>query len=651
MRTLLTCLLTLLGLTSPSLTQEAPSDDTIGAVAAQPFGEANPNLDSAATGAWWDTIPMLGKRTRDFVEGAGLMADHDNSVAFALYTHDAGVLKVSAQLYPLRPGAAKQATLEVLRDQVWHEVGREDVVYPGWSAHFRVESWDGSKTLPYRVRHGASGVFTGSIRRDPVDTNSITVGVLSCNGSHDSKTNPHALTVQNLKALDPDLLFFAGDQHYRHTQHTAGWIDFGVRFRDVLRDRPTITIPDDHDVGQNNLWGAGGTRCTNANGNDGGFLYPPSYVNMVERQQTWHLPDPADASPVGEGYRSYFTRLRLGGIDFAILEDRKFKSGPKGTIPQMGPRPDHINDPKYDPKAIDVEGLVLLGNGQLEFLDDWSADWTGGSQLKAVLSQSAFCGAVHLHGTPDNFLLADLDCNGWPQTGRNAALRRLQAVRAVHLCGDQHLAVVLKHGIEGAHDGPFAFTSPALFNSVYGRWWKPQDEKPGAEPVEGSPLAWTGNFLDGLGNPFRMLAYANPSFAPKRSAKVRADGFGVARFDKQARMVTFECWSRFADVTKDAQFAGWPITVSMDDNDTREPVAWLPEFEFSLPNIVVQVRKLPGGEIVHARRVQGTTVRLPVFEPGEYVVLQGRGVATTEFWRGSATTEALDAIQINVGDF
>ena len=63
--------------------------------------------------------------------------------------------------------------------------------------------------------------------------------------------------------------------------------------------------------------------------------------------------------------------LILGGIDFAILEDRKFKSGPAGKIPQQGPRPDHIRNPNYDPKSIDVDGLVLLGDRQLSFLDTW----------------------------------------------------------------------------------------------------------------------------------------------------------------------------------------------------------------------------------------------------------------------------------------
>ena len=46
--------------------------------------------------------------------------------------------------------------------------------------------------------------------------------------------------------------------------------------------------------------------------------------------------------------------------------------------------------------------------------------------MKAVLSQTAFCGAVHMHGKPDDRLLADLDCNGWPQTKRNLALEEIR---------------------------------------------------------------------------------------------------------------------------------------------------------------------------------------------------------------------------------
>lgn len=186
-----------------------------------------------------------------------------------------------------------------------------------------------------------------------------------------SPTGQRPEILANLKSQNPDLLFFAGDQTYRHTEHTAGWIEFGLQFRDIMRDRPTITIPDDHDVGHPNLWGENGARSTLSGNADGGYFYPVEYVNLVQRQQTWHLPDAVDPAPVNRGITVYFTRMRVGGVDFAILEDRKFKTGPAGKIPKMGPRPDHLNDSSYDPKSIDLPGLELLGERQEKFLDSW----------------------------------------------------------------------------------------------------------------------------------------------------------------------------------------------------------------------------------------------------------------------------------------
>lgn len=509
----------------------------------QPFGPEFPSLDSLAVGDWWNARP------RGPSPPPPMDVWREDVVAFALYTHDGSVLKLTAQLYPLRPSDSREARLEFRRDRKWVEAARAPVLYPGWSAHFRVAPWDASKDVSYRVRHGEHASFEGLIRRDPRSKNEIVVAVLSCNSSRTTGQRPEI--IDRLKRQNPDLLFFAGDQTYRHTEHTAGWIEFGLQFRDVMRDRPAITIPDDHDVGHPNLWGENGKLSTRRDNADGGYFYPVDYVNMVQRQQTWHLPDPVDPAPVERGISVYFTRLRVGGIDFAILEDRKFKSGPHGKVPQMGPRPDHITDPNYDPKALDLPGLQLLGERQLRFLESWSEDWTG-AELKCVLSQTAFAGAVHLHGTITNRLVADLDCNGWPQSQRDAALRLIRRARAPHLCGDQHLAVVLKHGIENFGDGPYSFTSPAIVNTIYGRWWHPLHPPP-----------WTGDHLDGLGNRITVLAYANP--ADVRDDRQRADGYGLARFNKKKRTVTFECWPRFG---KD-QFRGWPLTVKMDDNDGR----------------------------------------------------------------------------------
>jgi hypothetical protein len=333
----------------------------------------------------------------------------------------------------------------------------------------------------------------------------------------------------------------------------------------------------------------------------------------------------------------------VGGIDFAILEDRKFKSGPAGKIPQLGPRPDHINDPSYDPAAIDLPGLQLLGDRQLKFLRMWGEDWTGAT-IKAVLSQTAFCGAVHMHGNPSDRLLADLDCNGWPQTGRNRALEELRRVQAVHLCGDQHLAVVVKHGIQEFGDGPYGFTSPALVNTIYGRWWHPPEERAGSHPVPASPLPWTGDFKDGLGNRISMRAYANPpDIADERQ---RGDGYGVVRFDKKSHSVTFECWPRFADAGQGdtAQFLGWPITIAVNDNDGRKPMAWLPELHFQgVVDPVVQVLEEQTGDVVYTIRVAGKRFQPRVFAPGRYTVKVGRDHPDGAMFQGLTGQEKSDA--------
>ena len=319
----------------------------------------------------------------------------------------------------------------------------------------------------------------------------------------------------------------------------------------------------------------------------------------------------------------YFTRITVGGVDFAVLEDRKFKSGPAGKIPQMGPRPDHINDPKYDPKTIDLPGLQLLGPRQEKFLERWSEDWTD-AEMKGVLSQTAFCGAVHMHGGPKSRLLADLDCNGWPQTPRKKAVELIRRAWAVHLCGDQHLAVVVKHGISNHGDGPYGFTSPALVNTIYGRWWHPLDEQPGPNPVPNSPLPWTGDFKDGLGNKISMLAYANPE--NRNDEKKRADGYGIARFNKKKRTVTFECWPRFSDVRHGdgAQFPGWPITVAQDANDGRKVAGYLPELIFGDgKNPVVQVIEDKSGDVLYTVRARGGRFQPRVYSKGKHTVKIG----------------------------
>jgi hypothetical protein len=574
---------------------------------AEVFGQKYGSLDNRATGEWWKRQAPPKKGRKGMIN---LDVPRSEVIGFAVYTLEGSTLKMTAQLYPLKPDETQEVRLEVKQGDQWKEIAKKKIVYPGWSAHFRITDWDGTKDHAYRLRHAEKATFEGKIRREPTDKETIVVGNLSCNSSR--TTGPRPLIIKNLIAQDPDILFFAGDQTYHHTQHTSGWLEFGMQFRDIMRDRPTITIPDDHDIGQANLWGENGIQATNSAGPSGGYFYAPAYVNMVQRQQTWHLPDPVDPKPIERDITVYFTDLTYAGISFAILEDRKFKTGPEGTIPKMGPRPDHINDPKYDRKAVDVKGLKLLGDRQLKFLHEWSQDWTGADQK-----------VVHIHGGPTNRLLADLDSNAWPQTGRNNALREIRRATATHLCGDQHLAVSVRHGIDSFDDGPYAFTSPALVNTIYGRWWHPEDAKAGPNPVPNSPLPWTGNYLDGLGNKITMLAYANPT--NRSDEKQRADGYGLARFNKKTGQVTFECYKRFTDVTKDkdSQFAGWPLSFNFNENDGRKATGHL-EFNVDLKHPVVQVINEKTREILYTKRVKTSKGKLPVYSPDPHTIKIGK---------------------------
>ncbi len=567
----------------------------------------------------------------------------EDRIGFALYTVHNRVLKMTVQFYPLLDDESRTANLRVRDGGEWAEVARTtitEIEYGNknadktWTAHFRVENWDSTRDRLYQVTAlDGAAVYEGRIRRDPTDKDQIVVAAFTGNSIYQGHGGdiPRTDIVENLKKIDPDLLFFSGDQVYDHSHHLGYWLRFGRDFGEVLRDRPTITIPDDHDVGQANLWGASGKKAKTGAGPDGGYFMPADYVKAVERAQTWHLPDPFDPTPIQQGIGVYYTDLSIGGIGFALIEDRKFKTGPEGLIPRQGPRPDHIQNPDYDPKSVDVPDAVLLGDRQLSFLNEWGKDWNG-VEMKAVLSQTIFCGGAHVHGKVGGRLHADLDSNGWPQTGRNKALAEIRRCFAVHIAGDQHLATIFHHGIDDWEDACYSFCVPSIAN-LYLRWWDPLE--PGLNRLDGYP-DYTGRHFDGFKNRVTCWAAANPSKEPNGGGKLttRAAGFGVVRFNKPSREITFECWPRNVDVTDPAtqQYEGWPKTVNQLDNYGRAAIAYLPTIEIEgQEDAVIQVVDESNGETVYTLRILGTTFRPKVFREGEYTVIVGEAPRRVTF--------------------
>lgn len=575
-----------------------------------------------------EAAPAQGKKPRPGRAALSIPdVPRDQVICFALYTVHENTLKLTAQLYPLQDGEDRRVRLELLEGGAWRKVAETDVIEDGWTAPFRLDNWDDTAAVGYRVRHGEHAIYEGRVRRNPVDKGEIVVASFTGNSIHPAHGGdiPKTDLVANVQHIDADILFFSGDQVYDHNRHLAAWLKFGREFGEIIKDRPTITIPDDHDVGQANLWGHGGRKSHTGSGNDGGYFKPVRYVQMVERAQTSHLPDPYDATPIERGIGVYYTDLTWGGVSFAILEDRKWKTGPKGLIPKQGPRPDHILDPDYDPASVDVAQARLLGERQLLFLEHWAQDWTD-AKMKVALSQTIFCGGAHIHGKIGGRLHADLDSNGWPQTGRNKALAAMRKAFAVHIAGDQHLGTIFHHGIDDWNDSCYSFCVPSIAN-LYLRWWQPLT--PGANRGEGQGEI-LGQHLDGFGNKVTALAVANPEPGPTSGDKLttRAAGFGIVRLDVRTRHITFECWPRNVDVSSGQarQYPGWPITISQLDNYGREAAAWLPTVEVTGgADQVVQIVDEANGEVVYTLRMVGTSFRPKVFRAGSYTVRVGEG--------------------------
>ena len=576
--------------------------------------------------------PFLNFKIQCLLFSLSIFSLHTPSVArqiiMTLYTVQNGSLKMTAQIDSAEALGMtnRKAHLDLFINNSWvaGDTGKA-MSMPGWTYHFRVNKWDDTRDVPYRVRFD-TGSWQGIARKDPKSQNVITVATISCISPDAANGGnlPVDDIIRNIKAQGVDLLAFTGDQVYDHTTHTAAWRKFAYKFAELTKDIPATVQTDDHDVGTPNLWGSGGKLSTDPEGTDGGYYQPVSYVNMVNRVQTWHLPDVYDPTPIQRGISVYYTSMVWGEIGFAILEDRKWKSGPKEilTTAPGGTRWDWVTDPAFDFKKLDAPGAVLLGERQHLFIRNWAADWKG-TQMKCVLTQTPLAGLATSHGTKTNGLIADLDANGWPQSQRNRALADIRRGFAITIAGDQHLTTLTQMGAEDWRDAGWVFTAPAVSNH-YQRWWLPKSV--GLNRTVGQGPEY-GDHLDGFGNRITMLAFANPGVLQGNPAVLidKSTGYGILKFDKQKRTTTIEAWPREIDVTQAGAkpYAGYPLTVTQEDQYGRKAVEYLPTINVTgMVNPIVQVIDPSAGadSIIYTLRINGNSFRPKVFKSGTYTI-------------------------------
>ena len=503
------------------------------------------------------------------------------------------VMKLSALTGPLGEEDNPEVELWTRHGGNWKPHGTAKLDDKGWIATFRVPNWDETRDTPYRVvyrerlRGGGERPheWTGTIKANPAGR-PLRIAAMTCQNDY---AFPYAPVAENLVKLDPDLLYFSGDQLYEShggfrvirepadpaiLNYLRKYYQHGWAFREAMRNAPTILITDDHDVFHGNLWGDGGIEMpdkTRGTSSYVGYIQPVEMVNVVHLTHTAHHPDFFNPEPIAQGMSVYYGDMVYGGVGFAILSDRKWKSGPH-EVDAGGGRPDHVSDPHIDTRAMDKPGLELLGERQEKFLSKWADDWRGHT-MKIVLSQNPFANLATHHGEYDGHLVADLDSGGWPQTPRDRAIDLIRPAKALHISGDQHLASLAQYGVDNQRDSSWSFCTPAIA-AGYQRWWRPDEVgmEHANRPAHGRPH--TGEYLDGFGNKAYMYAVANPEpdnpdLHPYHRAHIKASGFGFVTVDTAAKTYHLEAFKFRIDATDgspDNQFTGWPVTLHQDEN-------------------------------------------------------------------------------------
>jgi hypothetical protein len=535
------------------------------------------------------------------VGGNGFTATPENKFGPLLWTmyslsdsrgDDGFVLKLSALTGPLGKDDNHFVVLQTKQDGDWVSIDEFELDSDAWTASIRVPNWNEKKETAYRVlyeelhKNGekTQHEWAGTIKANPTGR-PLRLGALTCQNDYGFPYEPVA---DNVVKLDPDMLYFSGDQIYEGhggfgiirepaapaiLNYLRKFYQFGWAFREAMRDRPTICIADDHDVFQGNIWGEGGAKMKDlARGasSKGGYREPARMVNAVHRTCTAHHPDFFDPTPSKQDISVYYGDMVYGNVSFAILGDRQWKSGPERVETGSG-RADHVSDRDFDTSVLDVEGLVLLGERQEEFLRKWGEDWRGHS-MKVLLSQTVFAAVATHHGRKDGYLKADLDSGGWPQTARNNAIEIIRKSKALHINGDQHLATLSQYGVDKQRDSNWSFCTPAI-SAGYPRWWRPDDLMMPHENRPEHGLADTGEFIDGFGNKVYVYAVGNPVVGRDknryRKAHEKGSGFGLVTIDTEAKTYLIESFRFLIDATdgKPAnQFPGWPVTIHQDEN-------------------------------------------------------------------------------------
>lgn len=606
------------------------------------------------------------------------------------YTLSNKTLKLTAQLPPIANTDPKTIALETALSgtENWQQIAEASVIVPGYTATFTITGWDDDRDYDYRLVYALPNIhgtlintyYTGIIRKNPADKDEIVIaGFSDCKQSLDVFSSeydfsgnkvwfPHNRLINSVKTYHPDILFFSGNQVTGNSidlpdlsselnselDYLYKWYIWYWAFGELTSKIPTVCIPYTHDVFQQNLWGANGIRGRVRTAetrlpryykeneqyweqDGGGYIMSPAFVKMVEHTQTSHLPHPVDSTTIVYDIGVYYTEMNYGNISFAIVESNKFKSSPAIMIPEAR-IVNGIPTKNLDVNQYDKPGAKLLGDRQLNFLENWVTDWKD-SYMKVVFTQSVPANMSTRKNSSNyrinipfvsrtsskhakNKMIADMESNGWPRSARNKMLNILRKGFAFIIAGDQQLTNVIHHGTTQWDDAGYSFCIPSLTNQN-SQIWNPSVS--GINRSEGQP-SYTGCFYDGFGNMIDVKAvHPNTSDEKSQESENQSGGYAIFRLNKKTQEITMECLPNNCNSpdSEIEQYPGWPVTISLENNYAKTSNLYLPVIRVNGLNShpVFQIINEKTNEIVYTIRAKTAYYRPKVFQKGLYTII------------------------------
>ena len=541
---------------------------------------------------WFRDWRVSGSKLRHFPERAF------GPILWAQHALSRGVLKMTAQMPPLGRGDEQAVALQIQENGAWKSLGDTQIDTLARTAGFRIENWPAERDVPYRLVYRLllpdgsrkPHYWTGTVRREPVEKETLVVAAFT--GNKDTGF-PNSDIVRNVGFDNPDVLFFSGDQIYedvagygiqRLPVETAAldylrkWYLLGWAFGDLMRDRVTVHMPDDHDVYQGNIWGGGGRRQSMSEHQRGGYVMPPEWG---ERSPT-HA-DLAPAGPVRSasdraGHRGLLFRVELWAREFRHRRRPQVQIGTQRHHPADGRTPGPRDGPEFRPERLRRARGEAAGRAAIGVYP----------RLGGGLAPRFF------QGVADSIDLRQRGNDAWDEQNAPGCRPRLQRLAAV---GAQPGAGRVAQGVR-LHDRrrPALALDRSSRNRrirrrrlfvlrAFDRRGIPAGVRAGDSRAEsaGRRARLRRRPLRRPGQPHDHLRGRQPE---KRQRKTplellhdKASGYGLVRFNKTTRRITMECRRLLVDPSQSpegTQFAGWPRTIAQTENYGRKAAGYLP---------------------------------------------------------------------------